>query len=237
MKAINKVFIGFDPRQTISYTVLAHSIATRSSSPISITPLILEQLPIARCGLTPFTYSRFLVPYLCDYDGWALFLDADMLLNDDISKLFNMADDRYSVMVAKNEKKFEWASAILFNCSKCKILTPEYIETADRMHVFDWLDSADIGCLPPEWNYLVGYDKGIENPSLIHFTQGVPIFKETECSEFSEKWIRSAKESMFYMSWPELMGRSVHAVELPDGTKVPRFVAQRMVDSGEVRYS
>jgi len=75
-----KIFIGYDERQAVSYTTLQHSILETASGPVSVTPLILSTLPITRRGLTPFTFSRFLVPWLCNYQGHALFLDADMFL-------------------------------------------------------------------------------------------------------------------------------------------------------------
>ncbi len=81
------IFIGYDPRQAVAYNVLQYSLLSRSSRPLSITPLVLETLPIGRQGLTPFTYSRFLVPWLCNYEGWGLFLDLDMLALGDISEV------------------------------------------------------------------------------------------------------------------------------------------------------
>lgn len=218
-----KVFIGYDPRQPVSYNVLQQSIMRNSTKPVSITGLVLEQLPLKRTGLTPFTYTRFLVPYLCNYEGWGLFLDSDMLVEGDIAELFSYQDDRYSVMVSKNKHKFEWASVILYNCSKCKILTPEYIETAQKLHTMDWLLEGQIGNLPPEWNHLVGYDTPRENPKLVHFTQGNPCFPETIDSEHSEKWHAEHQFSNSAYPWIELMGPSVHAVKLQDGSVVPRY--------------
>ena len=142
-----RVFVGYDPRQAVSYTALASSIVNRTSVPVAITPLVIGQLPIARTGLTPFTYSRFLVPWLCGYVGWALFLDVDMLALGDIADLFRMADDRFTVMVAKNEMKFEWASAMLFNNARCRVLTPRYVETAERLHAIAWAKDGEIGAL------------------------------------------------------------------------------------------
>ena len=171
-----RVFVGYDPRQAVSYTALASSIVNRTSVPVAITPLVIGQLPIARTGLTPFTYSRFLVPWLCGYVGWALFLDVDMLALGDIADLFRMADDRFTVMVAKNEMKFEWASAMLFNNARCRVLTPRYVETAERLHAIAWAKDGEIGALPPEWNHLVGYDAPRGDAKLVHFTQGVPAY-------------------------------------------------------------
>lgn len=223
MTEVLKVFIGYDHRQPISLNVLASSIYPRSSKPVAIIPLVLDQLPIKRQGLTPFTFSRFLVPYLCNYEGWALFLDLDMIVLDDIAKLFAMADDKYAVMVSKNDLKFERASMMLFNCSKNKILTPEYIETQGALHTINWVPDELVGDLPREWNHLVGYDPLRENPKLVHYTQGVPAFQQTADSEHADKWFLEHQKMNFVTNWLELMGNSVHAAELPDGTRVPKY--------------
>lgn len=224
-----RIFIGYDPRQPVSYNVLQQSLLIRSSKPVAITPLILEQLPIKRYGLTPFTFSRFIVPYLCDYKGWALFLDVDMLLLSDISKLFDLADDKYAVMVSKNKIKFEWASAMLFNCDKCRILTPEYVETAKHLHGIEWAKDEEIGDLPNEWNHLVGYDKvregvaGADTAKLVHYTQGIPFFPETENCEYAKEWMEELGIMGTSYPWIHLMGRSAHAVEDTKGNIVPRY--------------
>ena len=221
---MNRVFIGYDHRQPISYQVLQHSIVTRSSRPVSITPLILPQLPLKRQGLTPFTFSRFLVPHLCHYYGWALFLDLDMLVLDDISKLFALADEKYAVLVSKNEYRFEWASAILYNCGHPanQILTPEYIETARKLHGIEWCAPELVGDLPREWNHLVGYDPKRPDAKLVHYTQGIPAFPETKTSEYSEEWHQELKICNSAMSWETLMGGSVHATVV-NGKIMPKF--------------
>lgn len=204
-----RVFIGYDPRQPVSYAAFAHSLTTHGKRPISITPLVLETLPLTRVGLTPFTFSRFLVPYLCDYEGWALFADIDMMARADISELFSLRDDRYAVMVSKNKLRFEWTSLMLFNCGKCRVLTPEYVAAATGLHKIDWADN--IGELPGEWNHLVGYDAPNPAAKLVHFTQGVPVFPETAGSEFGDEWREMASRAFSAQPWATLMGNSVHA--------------------------
>lgn len=208
---INRIFIGYDQRQPVSYTALVQSIMRHASEPVAITPLILESLPVKRRGLTPFTYSRFLVPYLCDYEGWALFLDIDMLVRADIGELFALKDEGATVMVSKNKLRFEWASAMLFNCSRCRGLTLEYVSSANDLHTIGWANEDEIGSLPGEWNHLVGYDEPNPNAKLVHFTQGVPIFPETKDSEFADEWRAVAQSAVGTVSWKELMGNSVHA--------------------------
>jgi hypothetical protein len=235
-----RIFIGYDHRQSVSFTTLAHSILARSSKPVSITPLVINQLPIKRTGLTPFTFSRFLVPWLCNFKGYGLFLDADIILNDDISKLFDLADDRYHVFVAKNEKRFEWASVMLFNNEKCQFLTPDFIETAHNLHWISWCPDDKIGDLPPQWNHLVGYDSPNENPSLIHYTQGVPAFLETETCEHADKWRKEFSAANGATSWESLMGRSVHAAKLviaeDKEVTVPRYFLHSSGDSVRSEY-
>lgn len=221
MEVLN-IFIGFDPRQAISFNVLQSSIAKRSSKPVAIHPLVIEQLPITRQGLTPFTYTRFLVPYICDFKGWSLFLDADILLLDDIAKLFEYKDDSKDVIVCKNAKRFEWASVMLFNNERCKILTPDFVERSSDLHRIGWAKDEDIGEFPSNWNHLVGYDLPNNDASLIHYTQGVPAFPETQDCEHAEAWRREHQAMNSTIPWVDLMGRSVHSAVV-DGKLVPKY--------------
>lgn len=220
------IFIGYDPRQPVSLAVLAQSLYRQASKPIGITPLVLEQLPIKRQGLTPFTFSRFLAPYLCNYEGWAIFMDADILALCDIFELINQRDEKYSVMVAKNpDHKFEWASLMLFNCSKCKILTPEYIEEATGLHTITWVPEEEVGSFDGAYNFLVGYDHPRPDAKLVHYTQGMPAYPLTQDSDYALEW---AKEHQYMNSihpWEELMGTSVHATVI-DGKVMPKYKAK-----------
>lgn len=209
-----KWFIGFDKDESVAAYVLAHSIQSRSSIPVSITFLNRDNLKglfkrnRSEFESTDFSISRFLVPYLCGYEGWAVFTDCDAIVKDDPAKLWAWRDDKYSTMVVKHnyhpeeETKFlgrqqikytkkNWSSVILFNNSKCKSLSLDYVNHASGLdlHQFKWLESEDlIGDLPSHWNHLVGHDK-CDKPSLIHFTSGGPYFKQFENCEFSSDWM------------------------------------------------
>jgi lipopolysaccharide biosynthesis glycosyltransferase len=209
-----KVFIGYDPREAVAYSVLAHSIHARASAPVSITPLVLSELK----GLltrerhplqsTDFSFSRFLTPYLSEYAGWSIFTDCDMLVRDDIARLYALRDERYAVMVVKHDhvpkeaKKFldqpqtpyqkkNWSSVMLFNNAKCRALTPDYVNTASglELHQFKWLANDDlIGQIPARWNHLVGYDERDPAAALVHFTLGGPYFDEFRDCEYAQEW-------------------------------------------------
>ena len=216
-----RVFIGFDSRETVAYHVLAHSIHSRATEPASITPLMLSQLKqvLTRkrnpLQSTDFSFSRFLTPYLCDFDGWAIFMDCDMLVLDDIAKLWAFRDDRYAVMCVKHEhepkeeKKFlgttqtryekkNWSSVMLFNCAKCTALTVDYVNTASGLdlHRFNWLASDNlIGDIPQKWNLLVGYDESLPVSEVcnLHYTIGGPYFNEYKDTDYAAEWFKEKK--------------------------------------------
>jgi len=202
-----RIFVGFDPRQPVAAQVLIHSLYTRSSIPLQITPLVLSQLPLSRIGLTEFTYSRYLVPYLCNYEGCAIFMDADMLCLADINKMKVSDDDYHGVSVVKHSRRFEWPSLMFFINEKCKRLTPELIQHGTPQDL-KWSDS--VGEIEPNWNHLVGYDKPNPDAKIVHFTQGIPAFKETWDCEFGETWRKELDATRSTVSWEDIMGKSVH---------------------------
>lgn len=207
-----KCFIGFDARQIVSFTVCALSVMQRATKPVAIVPLILETLPMTRRGLTPFTYSRWLVPYLCDYEGTAIFLDADIMLRDDINKLAKCNDGKSAVMMVphKGALEFERPSVILFNNALCSALTPQYVDDP-MVPLFDLAWTEKVGNLPMEWNHLVGYQQPNPDAKLVHFTQGVPVFPETAKSEFADEYTSIMCKAMHAQPWAKIMGTSVHA--------------------------
>lgn len=203
-----RVFIGSDPRQPIASNVLAHSIRARASKPVSITFLELDQLPITRRGLTFFTYSRYLVPWLCDFEGIALFLDADMLCLGDIENIEEFFNGHSAVHVVKNKQRFEWPSLMMFNCRRCKVLTPEYVQNDQKLQSLDW--ASDVGEIPSVWNHLVGYDPP-QKAQIVHFTKGIPVWPETENCEYADLWHMERRAMMYTCGYQELMGGSRHS--------------------------
>jgi len=222
-----RIFIGYDERQPVAYNVLAHSIIARASQPVAITPLVQRTLPTKREGLTPFTWSRFLVPWLCGYKGMALFLDIDIMVRADIVELFHHGAGSGAVAVSKNPMTFEWASVILFNCDHLdnRRLTPELVEGGHKLHAISWTEA--ITDLPREWNHLVGYDKPNPDAKLVHFTQGIPAFPETQDCEFAAEWMQEANTAVSSKPWHVLMGNSVHA----------KPVFDRLASSGKISLS
>ena len=206
------VYIGYDLRQPVAFNTLANSIWRYACKPIPITRLDLKTLPIKRRGLTEFTYSRFLVPWLSRYDGLSLFLDSDIICLADVVELlaYPMADPSAAVYVVKNVRRFEWPSVMLFNNELCKTLTPEYVDdTANGLFDFKWAER--VGELPSAWNHLANYDPPRADAKLVHFTQGIPCWPETKDSEYAEQWFEGFNNARATVSFKDLMGNSVHA--------------------------
>lgn len=209
------VFIGYDPREAIAFHVCANSIIRHSTQPISFIPLALnlfkDYTETHTDGSNQFIYSRFLVPYLMNYKGWAIFIDGDMIVRDDITKLWELRDVNKDVMVvkhnyetklsekylgAKNENypRKNWSSVILWNCGNYPnhILTPKFIQesTGAQLHRFSWLKDDRIGELPVEWNWLPDEFGPNTDAKLLHYTLGTPSFHEFATTPMGDEWHR-----------------------------------------------
>jgi lipopolysaccharide biosynthesis glycosyltransferase len=207
------VFVGYDPREAVAYHVCVNSIIRHASQPVAIIPVALNLFrdydETHTDGSNQFIYSRFLVPHLMEYKGWAIFMDGDMLVRDDIEKLWALRDDSKAVMVVKHNYKTKavkkylgnknedyprknWSSLILWNCSHPEnaILTPDFIQSqpGSYLHRFSWLGDDLIGGLDEEWNWLAIEYPENPNAKLIHYTLGTPCFKDYADESMSDVW-------------------------------------------------
>ena len=213
-----KVYVGWDSREDIAYQVCKYSIVSRQPN-AEVIPLKQNELreagwytrPIDKLASTEFTFTRFLIPELTNFDGWALFIDCDMILTTDIKELFDQADDRYAVMCVQHDytpkegikmdgqtqtvyPRKNWSSVMLINCShpSNKKLTQDLVNNPEvngaYLHRFSWLNDNEIGKLDHTWNYLVGVYSNIEIPKLIHYTEGGPWFENYRDCEFNKLW-------------------------------------------------
>ena len=210
-----RIFIGYDPRESVAFHVLSHSLLRRSSVPLSVSPLVRSQLksvytrPRGPTESTEFSMTRFLVPALSGYQGWSIFMDCDMLCRADIAGLaaeIERQPDK-AVLVCKHdytprtERKFlghlqtkytrkNWSSLMLFNNARCRSLTSDYVNTASglELHRFAWIDDAAIGELALEWNWLVGEYEHNAHARIVHFTIGGPYFPEYRSCDYADEW-------------------------------------------------
>lgn len=229
------VYMGWDAREEVAYKVCEYSVHRRAKSkPVKVVPLkhkdlrkqgffhrpwltqsttgdwldLLDNKPFS----TEFSHTRFLVPALNKFKGWAVFMDCDMVITKDINKLLELCDDSKALMVVKHNYKPKettkmdgcpqqlyprknWSSFILFNCAhpaNAK-LTIERVnsEPGSWLHNFNWLPDHLIGSLPPEWNWLEGHSAITQElPANIHFTRGGPWFPEYGDVIYADIWTK-----------------------------------------------
>ena len=207
-----KIFIGYDGVESVAYHTLVQSIMEYTTEPVSITPIKKSMLPMYVRSRNSkqsneFSFTRFLVPYLCNYQGHALFMDCDMMFTTDVAELWKLIDTTKSVQVVKHDytpktqvkylgaiqypyPRKNWSSVMLFNCARCKKLTPQYINTAHPMdlHRLNWTKNDLIGELSPDWNHLVGEYDPNPDAKIVHWTLGGPWFNETKDAEYADEW-------------------------------------------------
>lgn len=228
-------WIGFDSREAAAFAVARSSIR-RFNQHIPINGVVLSDLQaqglyyriterrlgklwdrISQAPMsTEFAISRFLVPTLVRRQtkgegGWAVFMDSDVLVRENLIRLRLLLDDRKAVCCVKhnhnpkNKIKMDgqeqtsyprknWSSVMAFNVDHPanKVLDVDMVNTmAGRdLHRLCWLNDEDIGELPPEWNYLVGHTILPEGtkPKIVHFTDGGPWLEAFRDVPYADEW-------------------------------------------------
>jgi len=217
---MNNIYIGFDTSnygQQLAYDVCKRSIQKYNKN-IKIYQLNKKKLEKKikfnrkdNSGSTEFTYTRFLVPYLNNYEGWALFCDSDFLWFCDPVEIFDKyADNKYAVCCVKHEytnchgrekmdgqkqeyyPRKNWSSLMLFNCSHPSIknlsLNNVNKKSPKYLHRMEWCKDEEVGEIDKSYNYLVGYYDD-NNYKALHYTDGGPWHPGYEDVEYGNLWL------------------------------------------------
>lgn len=154
---------------------------------------------------TDHACARFLVKVLAA-EGWALFMDGDVLVRADLTTLFDGLDPEKAIYCVHHRHepppglkmdgqlqvgyaRKNWSSVMAINCDHPanEALTVDLINTVPgrELHRFCWIEDGDlIGALDPKWNWLAPpFD-----PAIVHFTEGVPDMPGYERSPFADEW-------------------------------------------------
>jgi lipopolysaccharide biosynthesis glycosyltransferase len=209
-----KIFIGYDEREPVAFHTCVDSIIKHASEPVEIVPLALRHLSMFYLeehtdGSNDFIYSRFLVPYLCGFNGFGIYVDGDMVFRNDIAKLWELRDPWMAAQVVKHDYKTKatqkylgaknedypcknWSSVILWNCGHYanRQMLPETISamTGAQLHRFSWLPDERLGELPLLWNWLAEEYDHNDNANLHHYTLGTPCWEEYAGGEAAKLW-------------------------------------------------
>jgi hypothetical protein len=147
---------------------------------------------------TPFSCFRFAVPELCNFEGRAIYLDADQLVLGDIGELWDMAPASTFGL-----RSIDWrrTDVSVFDCGWAGWQQPWWPEIKDmkqkKARVFEYIQLLKFhhaldASLPKEWNDCDGqlYSTAPGSVKLIHFTNvlcGQP-YKPYPNVKYPEKW-------------------------------------------------
>ncbi len=222
------IYIGWDPREGAAYGVALSSLTRWLTDSIPVHALAMSDM--IKRGLysrptetrdgrlwdtisgapmaTEHACARFLVPHLAR-EGWALFMDGDMLVRGDLAPLFDSLDPEMAVYCVKHRHeppagvkmdgqlqtayaRKNWSSFMILNASHPanRALTVDLINTAPGrdLHRYCWLPDELIGELPASYNFLVGHTDPAVEPICVHFTDGVPDMPGYENVPYADEW-------------------------------------------------
>jgi len=207
-----RIFVGYDEREAVAYHAFCQSVIERASEPVQFIPLaknMLAGFDGQRDGSNAFIYSRFLIPSLMGFKGWAIFADGDMICKADIAELWALRNPWMAVHVVKHDYKTKhpvkylgaknedypkknWSSLILWNCEhfRNRQLTREMVSkaTGADLHRFSWLPDDRIGELPLDWNWIVSEYPENPDAKLLHYSIGTPCFPDYSRCPQARDW-------------------------------------------------
>lgn len=209
-----RIFVGWDDRFPEPADVLRFSLLKHSSIPLDIRYLKLSELNLTRdydpLASTQFTYSRFLVPHICNYQGKAIYLDNDMVCLGDVRELDDLDMSDHALRVVKHDHRPEtttkmdgavqttyprknWSSLMIMNCANLRLWTKTTVETQSGayLHRFQDIPDEQIGDIPSTWNTLDWMD---DTTRLIHYTNGGPWLAAYRDHPHADVWFEMREE-------------------------------------------
>jgi lipopolysaccharide biosynthesis glycosyltransferase len=219
-----RIYVGHDSREQAAFDV---ACKTARQFGCDVIPLYEDRLrasgmlmrPLDRRGgmydlnsnaaqATDFAIARFFVPLLA-HDGWALFVDCDVVFLRDPHQLMRYVSGEKACFVVKhqiavaNAMKMDgqtqsiyprklWSSVCMWNAGHPALqrlnLTTLNQWPGRDLHAFKFLADDEIGALPPEWNHLVGINPARSDAAILHFTEGTPDMPGYENCEHADVW-------------------------------------------------
>jgi hypothetical protein len=183
-----RIVIGTQPNQYVPQRVLEYSIRKQTSEEVEILP---TRQTVQRRGGTRFGFVRFCIPAMFDFQGRAIYMDADQLVLSDVRDLDESLDADHAVaLVQQPEGLFAGqpveprneTSVMVLDCEKLKPWDPDHLFEnvvpnhatlrPGQVHYKDfmrlaWLDPAVLQPLDPRWNH---YNIVRDDTKLVHFS-------------------------------------------------------------------
>jgi len=203
-----RIFIGYDSREPVAYHVCAHSILSRASGPVAIIPLVQPALRAAglytrergKTESTEFSMTRFLVPYLADYEGDAIFMDSDMLCLADIYEVMDVVERDRRTRV--EERRNQASRGLRSNAAEPAVYVcqHDYASTA----TVKFLNQINVPYPRKNWSSFMVFDcvrcKAL-TPARVNILSGLELHR------FS--WLDDGRVGALPLEWNWLVGEYV----------------------------
>lgn len=177
-----KLFVGCAPNgeDAESQMVLEYTARKYSSMPIEITWMShrnpgnngIWQGWNSRRWATPFSGFRWAIPEACNFEGQAIYMDSDMIINADLAELWNEPWNDTAIIMMKGD----WRTCVAkWNCERAKILPPvsQMKETpGSHQQLFTQLQQNPHlqQSFNRLWNNFDGENDKLEDIKILHYT-------------------------------------------------------------------
>jgi hypothetical protein len=220
MSDLIRVFVGASPAQRVPFLVLTSSILRRASQAVQISALcdfdITHPMPKdpKNRPRTPFSFQRFAIPALCNYEGRAIYLDSDMIVLDDIAKLW--AHDLHQYPVASTDVVESARNAVLvIDCDRAFwdlefIVKRLDLKLSDYQSLMENLNGLGpvARTIPARWNRLDEFVP-VHGNSILHYTDMRRQPWLAEGHPLQDLWIEEARHGLASLEAQELLRRAV----------------------------
>lgn len=176
-----RVFVGSSEKFMPHEKYILNSIRRNSPGPVEVTFLRPKDLGIPEMGCTGFTNIRFAVPNAAGHQGFAIYLDVDMIVLADIAELYAHAvAGKWCCMVDGSTE------VMVIDCgARANLPDLKGISAGHKSHLAQQVPF--LRCIPAEWNCedCNPDHRKRENKKLIHFTdlKCQPYFGENPWKE------------------------------------------------------
>jgi lipopolysaccharide biosynthesis glycosyltransferase len=179
-----KVYVGSQEEQMLSVKVLEYSIKKRTTASVDVFPMHQSKIKYSvpkdpsNRQRTPFSFQRFTIPQLNNFEGRAIYVDSDMQVLKDIRQLWNLpmaSNDVFTVKKKDDTDRILQFSVMLLDCNKLKWSVDNIVEMLDNGELSyhslmrEMRVAKNIGVkIPHTWNCLEWYKEG--ESALVHYT-------------------------------------------------------------------
>ncbi len=203
------IYVGTDRSQLFAVKVLEHSIARNTDLEVNVIPMheleYGKPKDLRQQQRTGFSFTRFCIPKLNNYQGKAIYVDADMLVLKDIKELWNLDFGENHILVQEElpdqhskptgdldptlkrvNKRVKQSSVMLLDCSKLDWNIEQIIKDLDEWK-YSYDDLMFKLCLVDENK--VGYKVPFRWNSLEHLAPETCLIHYTDM--YTQPWVYS----------------------------------------------